>query len=131
MLLIACANVANLQLARAAGRTRELAVRAALGANRWRLLRQTLTESLLLGALGGGVGLLLAMWANAAVVALTPTLISRFQEVRLDPATLTVTAVVALVTGLLSGAWPAWRLSSAKAALLSTPPADGGRMSPT
>ncbi|MBE7210445.1 MAG: ABC transporter permease [Gluconacetobacter diazotrophicus] len=115
VLLIACANVANLQLARAAGRTKELAVRAALGANRWRLIRQALTESTLLGVLGGAAGLLLAMWANAAIIALSPSLLSRFQEIRLDAPTLTVAAVVALLTGLLSGAWPAWRLSSAAA----------------
>ena len=113
VLLIACANVANLQLARATGRSRELAVRAALGAGRWRLMRQTLTESTLLGVLGGMAGVLVAMWATDAIVALGPQDQARFKEIRLDWAALGFAAAAALGTGLLVGAWPAWRVSRA------------------
>ncbi len=115
VLLIACANVANLQLARATGRAKELAVRAALGAGRWRLVRQTLTESVLLGLLGGAAGVLLAMWVLDGIVALSPAGVPRFHEARLDLAALGFTAAAALLAGVLAGAWPAWRVSGAAA----------------
>ena len=128
VLLIACANGANLQLARASGRTKELAVRAALGAGRGRLMRQTLTESVVLGLLGGGVALLLSLWAMDAITALSPRTAQRFQETHLDFTALAFTAAIALGTGLLVGIWPAWRVSrtAAMATALHEGSARGG-----
>ncbi|MEO7724065.1 MAG: ABC transporter permease [Chthoniobacterales bacterium] len=111
VLLIACANVANLQLARALSRSKELAVRTAMGASRWRLMRLVLVESALLSLVGGAVGLLIAIWSLDAIHALSPADSLRFQETRIDGLTLFFTTVAALFCGILVGVWPAWRVS--------------------
>ena len=111
VLLIACANVANLQLARALSRGKELAVRAALGASRWQLMRQMLIESILLGIFGAIAGMMLAVWSLDAILALSPARVARFQETRIDLVALFFTGAVALASGILVGLWPAWRVS--------------------
>jgi predicted permease len=107
VLLIACANIGNLLLARFAGRRKEIAARFALGASRARVVRQMVTESMVLAVLGGALGVLLAQWALAAVVALGTDLIPRVVEIRLDPVALAFSLLVALVTGLAIGLLPA------------------------
>ena len=107
VLLIACADVANLLLARVAAREREIALRAALGADRVRLLRQMLTETLVLFLAGGVLGLLLAHWGIQALIALNPDGIPRSREVHLDGGVLLFTFAVSLGTGLLFGLVPA------------------------
>ena len=111
VLLIACANVANLFLARAASRQRELAVRSAIGASLPRLLRQLLTESLLLALLGGAVGLLLAWWSIRWISAAPPAGIPRLPELSIDQRVLAFTAFATIAVSLLSGLAPAWRLA--------------------
>jgi putative ABC transport system permease protein len=111
VLLIACVNVANLLLMRATEREREFAVRAALGAGRWRIMRQLLTESLLLATAGGAAGLLFALAGLRSLLALLPASanVPRLDEVRLDWQAFAFTAAVSLVTGLLFGLVPALR----------------------
>ena len=107
VLLIACANVANLQLARALARGKELAVRTAMGASRWRLMRLLLVESAILGLVGGAVGLLIGIWSLDAIHALSPPQSLRFQETRIDLLTLGFTMGIALLCGIVVGVWPA------------------------
>src|SRR5262249_53418069 len=109
VLLIACVNVANLQLARASSRRREIAIRGALGAPRNRIIRQLLTESLMLTAIGAVLGLCLSYWAVGAITTLIPKSIGlpRLGEVRLDTASLVFTSAVSLVTGIVFGLAPA------------------------
>ncbi|HZS06018.1 MAG TPA: ABC transporter permease [Blastocatellia bacterium] len=124
VLLIACVNVSNLLLARSTGRTREFAVRAALGAGQWRLLRQLLTESMLLALAGGVLGLLLAAWGTRAALGVLPTALPRAHEVGLDGRVLLFTLAISLVTGVLAGLAPALKLSQWR---LSETLKEGGR----
>jgi putative ABC transport system permease protein len=124
VLLIACANVANLLLARGSARTREIAVRAALGASRWRVMRQLMTESLVLAALGGAAGLVIALWAVEGLVSMAPAGTPRLSEISVDPAMFTFAALLTVLTGVLFGAAPA--LQQSRVALTQSLK-DGGR----
>ena len=128
VLLIACVNVSNLMLARSTDRTREFAIRAALGAGRWRLLRQSLLESTLLGVAGGAVGLLIAAWGTTSALKALPTTLPRQEEITLDMRVLLFTLGLSLLTGIIAGVAPALKTSRGgfKDALK-----EGGRTSPT
>ncbi|HEU5237995.1 MAG TPA: ABC transporter permease [Pyrinomonadaceae bacterium] len=107
VLLIACANIANLLLARATARRKEMAIRAAMGAGRWRIVRQLLTESLLLAIIGGGVGLIIARLMIKWILYVSPTAIPRSREITLDWKVLAFTLGVSVLTGILFGLVPA------------------------
>jgi predicted permease len=124
VLLIACVNVSNLLLARATGRTREFAIRAALGAGQGRLLRQSLTESTLLACSGGGLGLLLAALGTRAALSALPIALPRTEEIGVDVRVLLFTFAVSLLTGVLSGLAPALKTGQGR---LSETLKDGGR----
>lgn len=115
VLLIACANVANLMLARGASRTREMAIRVAVGASRIRLIRQLLSESVLLSLAGGALGILLAVWFNTMMGAFYPSLDFQTMDMelqnRLDPKILPFTVLISIGAALLFGLWPALRAS--------------------
>ena len=128
VLLIACANLATMLLARASARERELAIRVALGAGRWRLLRQMLTESVLLAAAGAAIGIFLSVWGLELLKQIGARTIPRLAEVDVDLVVLIVTAVVAVGTGILFGLIPAF--ASAKPELTEVLK-EGGRSSTT
>ncbi len=124
VLLIACANVANLLLARSATREKEIAIRASLGAGRWRIARQLLSESLLLAVIGGVLGLLLSYWLVNLVVSFSPRGTPRLDEIGIDRRALGYTMAVTVLTGLLFGTAPVWQLFKAD---LNQSLRDGGK----
>ncbi|MGH9352139.1 MAG: ABC transporter permease, partial [Terriglobia bacterium] len=111
VLLIICVNLANLALTRATAREHEAAIRRALGASRGQLLRQSLTEMVLLGLVGGGSGFVLAHWVLRGLLAIAPSGLPRLNNVRLDGAVLAFTLVASVLAGVLAGLLPAWRMA--------------------
>jgi predicted permease len=113
VLLIACTNVANLLMARSAGRSREFAIRAAMGAGQGRVIRQLLTESILLAGLGGALGFLMATWATRALIRTLPAALPRSNEISLDSRVLLFTIGLSLLAGIIFGLAPALKTSRA------------------
>src|SRR5437773_11989017 len=109
VLLVACVNVANLLLARSLSRNKEISIRAALGASRWRIVKQLLAESALLGVFGGLAGLLIAIWGIDSLKSFLPSSIPRIDEISPDIRVLAFTACVSLGVGILAALLPAWR----------------------
>ena len=109
VLLIACANVANLLLTRASARAKEIAIRTALGAGAWQIVRQLLTESILLAMMGGAAGLVIAQWALYLVRTINPGNIPRLEDIAINGAVLAFTFGISVLTGVLFGLAPAWR----------------------
>src|SRR5438093_9314341 len=107
VLLIACANLANLFAARGAARARDLAIHAAVGATRWQISRQLLIESFVIALIGGALGFCMAVWVRDALIALSPGDVSRFQQISFDLRVLGFTFLIALLTMMLFGLWPA------------------------
>src|SRR4029077_12034290 len=119
VLLITCANIANLLLVRTTAREKEIAMRAALGASRGRLIRQLLSESVVLAFFGGALGCLLAFWSKDLIMFLSPNDFPRSQEIRLDLSVLAFSAIITLATSLMFGFAPAWRLSNTEFTTIS------------
>jgi len=113
VLLIACVNVGNLQLARSTGRAHEFAIRCALGADRWRVVRQLLTESVALGLAGGAIGACVAAWGTQAAIRLLPETLPRAEDVGLDGHVLVFTFVISILAGVVFGLVPALKMSRA------------------
>jgi putative ABC transport system permease protein len=113
VLLIACANLANLFAARGAARSREFAIRAAVGASRKQIIRQLLIESLTIAALGGALGFFLALWGRDLLGLLAPRDVARFQAIDFDTRVLVFTFALTSITSVLFGLWPAWQASRA------------------
>jgi putative ABC transport system permease protein len=117
VLLIACANLANLFAARGAARAREFAIHAAVGATRGQIIKKLLFESFLIALLGGALGFLFAVWVRSGLIALSPGDVSRFQQISFDLPVLGFTFLIASLTTVLFGLWPAWQASHANVQL--------------
>src|SRR5207249_10861886 len=109
VLLIACTNVANLVLARSAGRSHEFGIRIALGAGRGRLIRQLLTENVLLSLAGGALGLLIASWCTGAALTVLPSVLPAISEVQINARVLLFSFAISMLTGALFGFVPAFK----------------------
>jgi putative ABC transport system permease protein len=126
VLLIACANLANLFAARGAARAREFAIHAAVGATRGQIIKKLLSESFLIALIGGALGFLFAVWVRSGLIALSPGDVSRFQQISFDLPVLGFTFLIASLTTVLFGLWPAWQASHANVQLALKEGSSGG-----